>query len=174
MYKLRELERKDMPIVNLWRRDSELIHFLGSPFRYINSDVDDKFFDSYMSSRDNTIRCAIVSDNSDVIIGLVTLANINHFNQSAVLHIMIGEKNNQDKGIGTFALTTMLDHAFYNMNLHRIELDVLAYNERAIHLYEKVGFKREGTRRKAVYKNGDFVDMHFYAILKDEYKGRQL
>ena len=80
MYKLRELERKDMPIVNLWGRDSELIHFLGSPFRYINSDVDDKFFDSYMSSRNNTIRCAIVSDTSDVIKGLVTLANINHFN----------------------------------------------------------------------------------------------
>lgn len=173
MYKLRELERKDMPIVNSWRSDPELIRNLGSPFRYINPDVDEKFFDNYMANRGNTVRCAIVSDTSDVIMGLITLANINQFNQSAVLHIMIGEKSNQEKGLGTFAVTAMLEHAFYNLNLRRIELDVLAYNERAIHLYEKVGFKREGTKRKAVYKNGEFVDMHFYALLKDEYQGRK-
>ena len=55
-----------------------------------------------------------------------------------------------------------------NMNLHRVELKVLASNERAQHVYEKCGFSKEGIIRKAVYKNGEFVDLLLYGILKDE------
>ena len=54
------------------------------------------------------------------------------------------------------------------MNLHRVELKVLASNERAQHVYEKCGFSKEGIIRKAVYKNGEFVDLLLYGILKDE------
>lgn len=168
MYRLRELERKDLPEINKWRNDPELISFLGAPYRYINLDVDEKWFDSYMANRNSTVRCAIVSDDSDTILGLISLTDVNYLNQSATLHIMIGKSDNQEKGIGTFAVNEMLSHAFNNMNLQRVELDVLADNERAIHLYEKVGFVKEGTKRKAVYKNGVFKDMLIYSILKGE------
>ncbi len=171
MYKLRELERKDLQIINTWRNDPELIQYLGAPYRFINIDVDNQFYDGYMASRNTTVRCAIVTDKSDVILGLITLANVNYLNQTAVLHIMIGDKENHGKGIGTFAVSTMVAHAFYNMNLRRVELNVLTSNERAIHVYEKVGFKREGLKRKAVYKNGEFVDMYSYAVLKEEFTG---
>jgi len=63
----------------------------------------------------------------------------------------------------------MVKHAFFNLNLHRIELDVLNINTTAQKLYEKCGFVKEGTRRKAVYKKGSFVDMHIYSILREEY-----
>lgn len=169
MYKLRELERKDLTTINLWRNDPELIQYLGAPYRFINYDVDNRWFDGYMASRNSTIRCAVVTEKSDDILCLVTLADINSVSQSAVLHIMIGNKDNQGKGIGSYAVTNILKHAFYNLNLRRVELDVLASNARAIHLYEKIGFKREGTKRKSVFKNGIFEDMHFYAILKEEF-----
>lgn len=169
MYKIRELERKDLAIINTWRNDPEIIQFLGAPYRFINYDVDNKWFDGYMSSRNSTIRCAIVTEHSDEILCLVTLADIDYINQSAALHIMIGNQENQGKGIGTFAVSRILYHAFYNQNLRRVELDVLASNVRAIHLYEKIGFKHEGTKRKAVYKNGEYVDMLSYALLREEY-----
>ena len=63
----------------------------------------------------------------------------------------------------------MIRHAFFNLNLHRIELDVLTTNIAAQKLYEKCGFVKEGIRRKAVYKNGAFVDMYIYAILREEF-----
>jgi RimJ/RimL family protein N-acetyltransferase len=47
---------------------------------------------------------------------------------------------------------------FDTMNLHRIELDVFARNERAGKVYARVGFQVEGRRRDAVYKNGRFED----------------
>ncbi|GAM15090.1 hypothetical protein SAMD00020551_3246 [Mesobacillus selenatarsenatis SF-1] len=37
----------------------------------------------------------------------------------------------------------MLDYGFGILNMHRIELEVFAYNPRAIHVYEKLGFKQE-------------------------------
>lgn len=169
MYKLRELEREDMPIINKWRNNTELIELLGAPFRYINLDVDMKWYDAYMANRGNAVRCAIVDEQSNELLGLVSLTGIDYLNQSAEFHIMIGDRDNQGKGIGTFALNEILKHAFYNMNLRRIELSVLEDNKRAQRLYEKVGFVREGIKRMAVFKNGKFVNQWYYAILRDEF-----
>lgn len=169
MYKLRELCRNDLEAINKWRNNPEIIASLGAPFRFINLEVDSRWFDSYMNSRSNAVRCAITEDGDDTILGLVSLVSIDHMNQSAEFHIMIGEES-QGKGMGTFALTEMLKHAFNNLNLQRIELTVLESNSRARHLYEKVGFVKEGVKRKAKYKNGKFEDMLLYAMLKEDFK----
>ena len=173
MYKLRELERSDLFRINTWRNDPELISLLGAPFRYINLEIDTKWFDAYMSSRDRTVRCAVVDiERENEILGLVSLTSIDHINQSAELHIMIGDKVDQGRGIGSFALSEMLSHAFKNLNLQRVELTVLAENTRAQHVYEKFGFVCEGKKRKAKFKNGQFVDMLQYALLREEYVGQ--
>ena len=168
MFRLREIERKDLIEINRWRNDPELIECLGAPFRYINLDVDERWFESYMNSRNTAVRCAIVSED-DNILGLVSLVSIDNVNRSAELHIMIGSKENQGKGLGTFAVIEMLNHAFYNLNLHRVCLSVLETNHRAQHLYEKIGFVREGTKRSSNYKNGKYYDMYLYSILVSEF-----
>lgn len=168
MYKLREINEGDLQTVNGWRNDSELINNLGAPFRFIGLEVDKQWYENYMNNRSTAVRCAIV-DQSDKILGLVSLTSINHLNQSAEFHIMVGNTENRDKGIGSFAVHEMLRHAFNNLNLQRVELTVLDSNERAKHVYEKNGFKLEGVKRSALYKNGQFVDMLMYAILKKEF-----
>lgn len=169
MFTLRELEKNDIYIINQWRNDAEVIGSLGAPFRYINLDVDMKWFDAYMNNRNSQIRCVVLSGGE--VIGLISLLSIDYLNQSAELHIMIGNKERQNQGAGTFAIKTMIDHAFKNMNLQRIELTVLESNQRARHVYEKLGFVREGIKRKAKFKNGQFVNTCVYALLKEEYKG---
>lgn len=67
---------------------------------------------------------------------------------------MIGDMENRGKDIGYFATTEILKHAFNNVNLNRIKLGVLESNTRALKLYEKIGFKREGVKRQSIYKNG--------------------
>lgn len=140
IYRLRELKREDLQKINVWRNDPELIRFLGAPFRYINYEVDEAWFENYMRNRSTTIRCAITDGRTDKILGLISLTGVNHMNQSATLHIMIGDAENRDCGIGSFAVRGMLHHAFYNMNLRRVEVEVLADNIRAQKLYEKCGF----------------------------------
>ncbi len=168
MYKLRELEKKDIKEINSWRQSGELIEFLEAPYRYINIDVEDEWYENYLRNRNNTIRCAITTEE-DKAIGLITLADINNISRSAELHIMIGKEENCGKGIGSFAIKEMLNHAFLDLNLHRVELQVLEYNDRAKKAYQKIGFKYEGTRREACFKKGKYINLEIMSILKDEF-----
>lgn len=172
MYKLRELQRADIPQINKWRNDAQLIACLGAPYRFINEDVDSAWYDDYMKSRDSCVRCAIVDSQQDgEILGLITLANINNINRSGEIHIMIGDAQNRGKGMGTFAVNAMINHAFNNLNLRRLELGVLESNSAAYKLYEKCGFVKEGVKRKASYKNGSYTDMIIMGLLKEEWQG---
>ncbi|MEE1244206.1 MAG: GNAT family protein [Acutalibacteraceae bacterium] len=169
MLKLRELERDDLKTINKWRNNPYLISFLGAPFRFINNEVDEKWFDNYMANRAVNVRCAIVDDSDNIIKGLVSLNSIDYLNQSAELNIMIGDEDNCGKGIGTFAVNVILKHAFENMNLRRIYLTALEDNSRARHLYEKLGFVQEGVLRESNFKNGKFINMVMYSILREEF-----
>ena len=168
MYSLRELSREDIPTINKWRNAPELISNLGAPFRYINSDVEYAWYDNYLKQRNSTVRCSVVDEN-DRCLGLVSLTAIDYLNRTATLHIMIGDVCNRGKGIGSFAVREMLNHAFANLNLNRVELGVLESNTAAIHLYEKCGFVREGIKRNSIYKAGRYVNLLIYAILRDDF-----
>ena len=171
MYKLREITREDLKEINAWRNDPALIAYLGAPYRFINEEVDNNWYDNYMRSRNNSVRCAIVDEKEpDAILGIVSLLEINNVNRSGQLHIMIGKNENRGKGIGKFAVNEMLRHAFNNLNLHRVELSVLANNEVAICLYKKCGFTIEGKKRESNYKNGIYLDAIMMGILKNDWK----
>jgi RimJ/RimL family protein N-acetyltransferase len=63
----------------------------------------------------------------------------------------------------------MLNYAFNELNLYRIQLDVLSYNERAIRVYENLGFRREGTFREFGERDRERYDLYLYGLLIDEY-----
>ena len=64
----------------------------------------------------------------------------------------------QGRGVGTALMETLLDLADNWLMLLRVELEVYADNERAIALYEKMGFQREGLRRMATVRRGRYID----------------
>lgn len=170
MYALRELERSDMPAVNRWRRDPELIRMLRSPYRFIGPEIDESWFDAYLQRRGNTIRCAIVEqEKPEEILGLVTLADIDWVHRGCELHIMIGPAACRSRGAGTFAVKAMLRHAFADMGLERVQVLVLEENVPAIGLYRKCGFRQEGVLRHTAYKEGRWQDMLVMSVLREEW-----
>jgi [ribosomal protein S5]-alanine N-acetyltransferase len=73
------------------------------------------------------------------------------------------------KGLGRQITRLTLEWAFGGLGLHRVELEVLATNHRAIRCYLACGFRQEGVRREAeLYSDGwqDFIEM---AVLESEY-----
>ncbi|MNP53465.1 Spermidine N(1)-acetyltransferase [compost metagenome] len=64
----------------------------------------------------------------------------------------------------------MLWHAFEKLNLHRVELGVFAFNKRAIHVYEKLGFNREGVQRDLLFLNQEYHDSILMSMLEHEYR----
>ena len=65
----------------------------------------------------------------------------------------------------------MVDYGFRELGLHRISLGVYDFNPRAIHVYEKMGFKREGIMRDALYWDGEYVDEIMMSVLSHEWEG---
>jgi RimJ/RimL family protein N-acetyltransferase len=63
-----------------------------------------------------------------------------------------------------------MGHAF-GVGLHRVELDVYAFNTRARHVYEKLGFVLEGTKREALRFDDGWVDCHVMGLLASEWRG---
>jgi RimJ/RimL family protein N-acetyltransferase len=122
--------------------------------------------------RDNTKRIFAVrmNDGSKTLIGTCQLVNINAVNRSAELQIKLLPEF-WSKGYGTFATIHLLSYAFIDLNLRRVYLHVFESNERAIRLYQKVGFVKEGLMRMSEYINGAYISLVIMGLLRDEYKG---
>jgi RimJ/RimL family protein N-acetyltransferase len=68
------------------------------------------------------------------------------------------------KGVGTMLLTELECWA-RNHHIHRLELTVVADNQRALALYRKMGFEQEGVKRHSLQINGKYVDEYYMAKL---------
>ena len=126
--------------------------------------------DLELAKSSNTIVFAIRTVSDGALIGTVGFFEIEWANQVAWLGMGIGERNAWDQGYGTEALHLALQYAFDELNLHRITLTVIAYNERAIALYEKAGFQREGVFREFGQRDGRRYDMYLYGLLRSEWE----
>lgn len=73
------------------------------------------------------------------------------------------------KGLGTEITKLVLTYAFTTLQLHRIDLRVLSYNERAIRCYEKCGFIQEGMEREGSLINGRYETDIIMSILNREF-----
>jgi putative acetyltransferase len=74
----------------------------------------------------------------------------------------------QNRGVGSALMAAMIDLADNWLGLRRLELEVWADNAPAVHLYEKFGFKVEGTAHQYARRAGQFVDAYYMARLRAE------
>jgi RimJ/RimL family protein N-acetyltransferase len=71
----------------------------------------------------------------------------------------------RDQGVGSQLMRRAIEWARASQVVKRIELNVFARNQRAIHLYEKFGFAIEGSRRSAIYRDGEYLDDYVMGLL---------
>ncbi|WP_028596225.1 GNAT family N-acetyltransferase [Paenibacillus assamensis] len=103
----------------------------------------------------------------DTIIGSIALSNIvRGAFQSCHLGYRIDERE-QGKGIMTDALRAVIDVAFQQLQLHRIEANIMPRNKASIRVVEKLGFEHEGLARKYLKIKGVWED-HIHMVLLNE------
>jgi RimJ/RimL family protein N-acetyltransferase len=95
--------------------------------------------------------CRLADDRP---VGSLDLHEIDAKNGSAGLEIVIGSPDDTGQAYGSDALRALLAFAFGELRPERIRLDVYDQNERARHVYERVGFVHEGTLRRAFNDSG--------------------
>jgi RimJ/RimL family protein N-acetyltransferase len=99
------------------------------------------------------------------IIGYVQIVNIDAVHRSALIGLRIGEESERGKGYGREALSLSVAYCWNHLNLSRIGLTVFATNERAVRIYSEFGFEREGVLRRAVFVDGQWVDVIIMGLL---------
>lgn len=117
---------------------------------------------------------AICTIEGNLYIGNIYLTGIDYVNRKASSHILIGNHDYWNGGYGTEAMRLLLDYAFNQRNLNRIEARVLEDNIGSRKMHEKLGYIQEGVLRQSVFKDGVYKNQICYALLKSEYKQADL
>lgn len=158
-----------------WINDPEITQYLVM-FRPMTKEMEENWYDN-LTTRENDFLFAIVipiNIKEEKLIGNCGIHQVNWKDRIGLLGIMIGEKDYWGKGYGTDAVGLLLDYGFNTLNLNRIELLVHDFNERAIKCYEKLGFVKEGSKRQAVFINGDYHDTFIMGMLSQEWKKNKM
>ena len=106
------------------------------------------------------------------LIGYAELDGILWTHRNCWIGIGIGRQDHWGLGYGKETMELILKFAFHELNLHRVQLSVFSYNDRAIALYEQLGFTKEGSFREHLERDGERYDMHLYGLLREEWEGK--
>jgi len=165
--KLRAIEREDIPRFLRWLNDPEVTRYL-TMYMPLSRDEEERWFEEQLQDRSRKILAIEIEAGEHI--GNISLEDIDWKNRYATLGIVIGEKRYWGKGYGTAAVRTLLRFAFEEMNLNRVQLTVIDYNERARRCYRRCGFVEEGTARQAHHTGGRFHDLVWMSILREEWE----
>lgn len=118
---------------------------------------------------ENTNPNFYVIQYNDEKIGYFRLSNYSENNKNIYIGADISPLYTGN-GYGYLSYCKFLPFLFEEYQLNKVSLEVLSTNERAIHLYKKIGFIIEGVKRQEVLKKGIFIDSIIMSILKSELK----
>ena len=155
---------KDLPALFEWINTREDVLF-NAPFKPIDSISHREWFDGVRKRKD-LVLFAIRTEAG--LVGTCQLHSISPVHRSAELQIRLGEKIERGRGVGTSAVSMLVEHGFRDLNLQRIMVHVFATNAAAIRTYEKCGFEREGVLRRAAHLDGKYVDIAIMSVLRDD------
>jgi UDP-4-amino-4,6-dideoxy-N-acetyl-beta-L-altrosamine N-acetyltransferase len=109
----------------------------------------------------------VVADERSV--GIVNLTKISTHQRCCEFGMYVGEESARGTGAAAAAVYLALDQAFDVLQMHRVVCEALAHNDRAIGLYERIGFRREGLLRERIPRDGTYLDVAVLAVLASEW-----
>jgi RimJ/RimL family protein N-acetyltransferase len=113
----------------------------------------------------------VIADREDsACLGHVGLYRLDYRLQLGEFAICIGAKSWWGKGLGKEVTAAVVAYGFNDLHLEQIRLSVLETNQRAIRLYESLGFQHDGRLRQNQFRDGQYVDSMLMSLLKREWK----
>lgn len=171
---LRPLEASDMPACQVWINDPEIRPFIANV-----RPMDGVAEAGWHASHDRRplpaeIHLGIVLDEGDQLIGTTGFVRLDWLNRTGTTGTLIGDARCWGKGYGTEAKALILEYAFLTLNLHRVQSEVVAYNERSARHLLRNGFVKEGVRREAIFRQGRYHDVVDFGILREDWERSRL
>lgn len=167
---LRPLTKVDLTTIYLqWLNDEEVTRFNSHATFPNTQEKMEAYYNSLQDNNKNVV-LGIIDKTTNRHIGNVALQQINWVSKNAEFAILLGDKEFWGKGIGEEAAILIVAYGFQRLNLHRIYCGTIQGNEGMKKLAKKLYMTEEGIRREAIFKNGVYLDIIEYGVLKKEFK----
>ena len=157
-------------ITDYFQDEDQVRHMTAVPYPYTNQDA--KNFIKFLETTkevESTFEWGIFDKETDQFIGMVGLEEIDYDIGKGELGYWLA-KDYWGKGYTKEATTMVLDFAFNELELERVEAYVVKENEPSLRLLESLAFQVEGLMRRAALNKGELVDRYVCGILKEEWQ----
>lgn len=170
---LRGLEHEDLVLRPKWFNDPEINRTLLMDFPISKASTEEWF--RRASQKTNVLNLSICDKQTDSVIGMAGLLQIDQTHRHAQFYMTIGEKSFWGRRIPDEVIPIVLRYAFTYRNLQKVYLWTIPSNDRARHVYERNGFIKEAHMRSHYFCNGASQDLIQHSILIDEWaKGNEI
>ncbi len=119
------------------------------------------------AQQDDRLDLAVIDRSTNAWAGEVVINEWDPDNASCGFRIALSA-DSRDQGLGSEATQLIVDYVFDELPVNRLQLDVFAFNPRAIAVYERIGFAREGVLRQALQWDGEFVDSIVMSLIRGD------
>lgn len=101
-------------------------------------------------------------------VGTVTWELVNERSSIVRLERLAVVAGARGRGVAVEASRALVRHLLLERGFHRLELEVYAFNDRALRLADRVGYVREGVRRRAYWRHGRWNDAVLFSLLPED------
>jgi diamine N-acetyltransferase len=148
---LRALEPDDIVLLYKWENDQQIWRVSNTivPFsKYIlQKYIENSHLDIYQTKQ---LRMMIDIQDTNInksTIGAVDIFDFDPFHLRAGIGILIGEKDNRDRGYAKLALSQIIEYSFNILQLHQLFANITTENEASVHLFQSQGFELCGVKK---------------------------
>ncbi|NEU04296.1 GNAT family N-acetyltransferase [Clostridium senegalense] len=163
---LRPMTAEDLELFYMWNTTQEHMGL------YMNAELiyKDLFIEEMKKVlRTNSPFYMIIEDKEGMPIGVIDYFNSISSKVSIDFGILIAVSSNRGKGIGSEAISILINYLFNTKSIMRIQFMTRSDNESMNFLGKKLGFKLEGTLRKYSFDYGEYRDLNLFGITRDDW-----
>ena len=136
------------------------------PYPYTNKDAE-QFIQFVLNQEIQNDYCIEINQEAVGNISFIQGTDVDRYNVE--LGYWLAEPY-WSQGIMTEALKRVISDFFLQTDIMRIYANVFAYNLASMRVLEKVGFRKCDIHQKACFKNKQFIDGHYYELLRSDFK----
>jgi RimJ/RimL family protein N-acetyltransferase len=167
--RLRAVEEADLPQLHVWANDEDLWANLGG-WRFPSNFESLKAWFAGLASDPLNHRFVIETKEERQVIGTANLVSIDWKNRNATHGMLLGSADMRAKGYGLDTVMAVMRYAFDELNLERLDTDIIEYNAASLALYiGKCGWTEEGRMRRWHFRQGRYWDKVIVGVTRDDY-----
>lgn len=166
MFSCRVLQTGDDSSVLRWRNSPDVAPYMFRDDPISEAEHADWFVTALEDRPTSRVRIFTVNDVPN---GLFSLSDIDQRHRNCVWGGYLSPEAPRGQRLGSAMMSVSLTMVFEELGLHRVTVEAIEDNTRAIALYESVGFRREGLLRDRAHQNRGYVNVVVLGLLRDEW-----